>query len=432
MMPKQYIIPGMMIRDMLVPVPLDWSRPEGPVLQVFAREIVDPVKRRENLPVLAFLQGGPGGKSPRPVAGGPPWLQAALKTHRVVLIDQRGTGRSSPIDGHVISRFENGEAAADYLMHFRADSIVADCEHIRKQLLGDVKWETLGQSFGGFITLTYLSRAPEGLAACYVTGGLAGLAAEAEEVYRRTYPRVLSKNRRYYQRYPEDERLAARIADFIEDNPVYLPDGDRLSVRRLQTLGLGLGMGPGHEVLHFLLDEAFADPDETRLSESFLFSVMAETGFAGNPLFAVLQESIYAQGPRPTASAAERIRGEFPRFDPARRPLLFTGEMIYPWMFEEIRSLRPFSAAVEVLAARTDNPPLYDATRLFANDVPVAAAVYHDDMYVDAGLSLETANRLGNCRTWVTNEYEHDGVRQSPAVFERLREMVMAEGGPHG
>ena len=77
MMPKQYIIPGMMIRDMLVPVPLDWSRPEGPVLQVFAREIVDPAKRRENLPVLAFLQGGPGGKSPRPVAGGPPWLKAA-------------------------------------------------------------------------------------------------------------------------------------------------------------------------------------------------------------------------------------------------------------------------------------------------------------------------------------------------------------------
>ena len=57
MMPKQYIIPGMMIRDMLVPVPLDWSRPEGPVLQVFAREIVDPVKRRENLPVLAAQKG---------------------------------------------------------------------------------------------------------------------------------------------------------------------------------------------------------------------------------------------------------------------------------------------------------------------------------------------------------------------------------------
>ena len=159
MMPKQYIIPGMMIRDMLVPVPLEWSNPAGSVLQIFVREIVDPARRRENLPVLAFLQGGPGGASPRPVGGGPPWLKEALKTHRVVLIDQRGTGRSSRIDTGVISRFQDGAAAADYLMHFRADSIVADCEHIRKQLLGDAKWETLGQSYGGFITLTYLSRA---------------------------------------------------------------------------------------------------------------------------------------------------------------------------------------------------------------------------------------------------------------------------------
>nr|WP_272212536.1 hypothetical protein [Marinicella sp. W31]MDC2878450.1 hypothetical protein [Marinicella sp. W31] len=109
---------------------------------------------------------------------------------------------------------------------------------------------------------------------------------------------------------------------------------------------------------------------------------------------------------------------------------MLTGEMIYPWMFEEIRSLRPFRDAAEALAARSDYPPLYDATRLFANDIPVAAAVYHDDMYVDAGLSLETAGRLGNCRAWVTNEYEHDGLRQSPDVFRRLRQLVLEQGGP--
>nr|WP_272212538.1 hypothetical protein [Marinicella sp. W31]MDC2878452.1 hypothetical protein [Marinicella sp. W31] len=90
MMPKQYIIPGMMIRDMLVPVPLDWSNPDGPIIQIFVREIIDPVKRRDDLPTLAFLQGGPGGKSPRPSGGGPAWLSEALKTHRVILIDQRG------------------------------------------------------------------------------------------------------------------------------------------------------------------------------------------------------------------------------------------------------------------------------------------------------------------------------------------------------
>nr|WP_272212537.1 alpha/beta fold hydrolase [Marinicella sp. W31]MDC2878451.1 alpha/beta fold hydrolase [Marinicella sp. W31] len=183
-----------------------------------------------------------------------------------------------------MSRFETGEAGADYLMHFRADSIVADCEHVRKNLIGERKWETLGQSFGGFITLTYLSQAPEGLSACYVTGGLSGLSASADDVYRRTYPRVLAKNRQYHRRYPHDAALFSRIADHVSANDIRLPDGDRLSVRRLQTLGLAFGMAPGFENVHWLMDEAFADPDETRLSDSFLSSVMVDTGFDGNPL----------------------------------------------------------------------------------------------------------------------------------------------------
>nr|WP_276314937.1 alpha/beta fold hydrolase [Rhizobium changzhiense] len=103
--------------------------------------------------MLAFLQGGPGGKSPRPSNGGPPWLAEALKTHRVILIDQRGTGRSSRIESATMERFADGRAAADYLTLFRADSIVADCEHLRKTVFGGGRWQTLGQSYGGFLTL---------------------------------------------------------------------------------------------------------------------------------------------------------------------------------------------------------------------------------------------------------------------------------------
>ncbi|MGO8659094.1 proline iminopeptidase, partial [Rhizobium ruizarguesonis] len=76
-----------------------------------------------------------------------------------------------------MEHFADGRAAADYLSLFRADSIVADCEHLRKVVFGGGRWQTLGQSYGGFLTLTYLSKAPEGLSACYVTGGLAGLGA---------------------------------------------------------------------------------------------------------------------------------------------------------------------------------------------------------------------------------------------------------------
>jgi hypothetical protein len=57
--------------------------------------------------------------------------------------------------------------------------------------------------------------------------------------------------------------------------------------------------------------------------------------------------------------------------------------------------------------------------------VPVAAAIYHDDIYVPAELSLQTAAAIGNLRPWVTSEWEHDGIRSSgTAVFERLRELA--------
>ena len=41
-------------------------------------------------------QGGPGGGSPRPTSR-TGWLGAAVERYRVLLLDQRGTGRSTPL-----------------------------------------------------------------------------------------------------------------------------------------------------------------------------------------------------------------------------------------------------------------------------------------------------------------------------------------------
>ncbi|WJV50719.1 alpha/beta fold hydrolase [Streptomyces flavofungini] len=409
--------------DHFFTVPLDHSAPGGATLQVFAREVVDPGRAGERLPWLLYLQGGPGGKSPRPSAGSPGWLDEALKTHRVLLLDQRGTGRSTPVTARAAARCADPARLAAYLGHFRADAIVADAELIRRRLCGDEPWETLGQSYGGFLTLTYLSRAPEGLKACYVTGGLPGLTATADDVYARTYPRVRDRVRDFYARYPQDATRLRRIADLLAATDVRLPDGDRLTVRRLRTLGLVLGMGDGFERIHWLLDEAL--DAEGELTDTFLHQVMAVTGFTDNPLFAVLQETLYGQGAGPTGWAAARALTGFAEFAEKADPLLLTGEMIYPWMFRDIAGLRPFADAADLLAARTDWPPLYDLDRLAANQVPLAAIVYHDDMYVDAGLSLATACQVGAARVWVTNEWEHDGVTASGGrVLERLKAMA--------
>lgn len=424
-----YTIPGVHVTDRTLTVPLDWSRPDdGRSISLFVRELVDPTKRADDLPLLVFLQGGPGGKGPRPT-GPDGWVGEAIKRFRVVLLDQRGTGRSTAVRAGALTALGSADAQAEHLTHFRADSIVADAEHVRKTVYGGRRWSTLGQSYGGFLTLTYLSRAPEGVAASYVTGGLAGLTASAEEVYRRTQPRVVAKNALYRERYPEDVERVARIADRVAAGDVRLPGGDLLTVERFQTLGTAFGMGPGFERVHWIVDEAFDAASDDELTDTFLAEVEAATGFATNPMYAVLHESIYAQaGTGATAWAAQRVRDDDPAFGAGARPLLFTGEMIYPWMFEQIAGLRPFRAAAESLAARTDWDDLYDLDVLATNDVPLEAAVYHDDMFVDAGLSLATAAHVGNARAWVTNEFEHDGLRLGD-VFPKLLSRMDARGG---
>ncbi|SEM46554.1 alpha/beta fold hydrolase [Streptacidiphilus jiangxiensis] len=422
-----YRLPGLVVTDHTLAVPLDHADPGRGTIEVFAREVVDPARVDQDLPWLLYLQGGPGGKAPRPTAGNPSWLRRALRTHRVLLMDQRGTGRSTPVTGRTAARFPSAEAFADHLACFRADAIVADAEALRHAVAGGRPWETLGQSYGGFLTLTYLSQAPEGLTGCYVTGGLPGLDATAEDVYRATAPRVAAKNAAFAARYPGDQDVLRRLAQRLAKEPARLPDGDLLTVRRLRFLGLELGMGAGFERLHWLLDEALdADGAPT---DVFLSEVAQLTGFVANPLFGVLHESIYGQpGSGPTAWAAQRVLDSLPQFAEDADPLLLTGEMILPWMFEDVTALRPFAEAAQLLADRADWPALYDRDRLAANRVPVAAAVYFDDMYVDAQLSLRTAAEVGSVRTWVTNEWEHDGVRvDGERVLGRLMDMVAGQ-----
>src|SRR5699024_2983588 len=98
-------------------------------------------------------------------------MAEALKHYRVLMLDQRGTGLSTPINRYTLPERGAPEAQARYLRHFRAPDIVADAEAIRKGLDSE-PGVTLGQSFGGFCTLTYLSFAPEGLAGSMITGGI--------------------------------------------------------------------------------------------------------------------------------------------------------------------------------------------------------------------------------------------------------------------
>jgi hypothetical protein len=259
----------------------------------------------------------------------------------------------------------------------------------------------------------------------FITGGLPPLDATAEDVYRATYRRVRSKNAAYYTRYPGDGSLGRRIADHLTHHDVRLPDGSPLTVPRFQQLGMAFGSATGFEKVHYLLEQAFIEgPAGPELSDAFLAGVHAEVSFASAPLYALLHEAIYAQGAA-TLWAAERVRAEHPEFSPDALRLLFTGEMIYPWMFDVDPALIPLRDAAHLLAERGHWPTLYDSAALRGCEVPCAAAVYGDDMYVEREFSESTALCLPKLRVWLTNEYEHDGLRTSDErVLDRLIGMV--------
>ncbi|WP_090584585.1 alpha/beta fold hydrolase [Arthrobacter subterraneus] len=407
-------------------VPLDHRDPAGAHLSIFAREYSSTDHDEQDaarLPWLLFLQGGPGVRGSR-VTQLSGWMKAAARSFRILMLDQRGTGLSGPADLVTLPGRGGPADQAAYLRHFRADSIVADAELVRSAL-GSEPWTVFGQSFGGFCTLSYLSFAPEGVKRALITGGLPPLEGPPERVYRATYPRVAERNAEYFARYPEDRARVTGIMRHLDRVEEYLPSGERLTAQRFQMAGSFLGGNTRIDALHYLLEDAFSETSGSpRLSPAFLDQLQGVVSRRSNPLYALLHESIYCQGGA-SDWAAWRVLEEFPEFAPGADEPLLTGEMVYPWYFDEDPALVPLKETAHLLAAADDWGPLYDRNRLAASTVPAAAAVYSDDIYVDRDLSLETAALVRGLQVWETSEFHHDGIHDDgEAIFTRLLAMT--------
>jgi pimeloyl-ACP methyl ester carboxylesterase len=402
-----YRVQGAILIEREHTVPLVHGQGTGPTITVFTREVVG--EGGESKPYLAFFQGGPGHEATRPTSPPSGWLKRALQDYRVVLLDQRGTGRSTPVGINIPG--ENPHGQADYLTHFRADSIVRDAELIRQEL-GVERWSILGQSFGGFCSMAYLSIAPSGLKESFITGGLSPIGRPVDEIYSATYKRTLQKNREYFDRYPDDRSRVRDILDRLSVEEVRLPTGDRLTARRFRQLGGWLGDSAGWEHLHHVVELPFG-------SSMFLHDVaVGAMRFERNPLYATLHESSYADGVVTRWSASRLLPDEI------EREGFFTGEHVFPWMFEDYGWLRPHRDAAEILAEHIW-PRLYDADQLRHNDVPVAAAIYANDLYVERAFSEETAAAIRGLKPWITNEFEHNGLRaDGDRVLGKLIDLV--------
>ncbi|EIM80537.1 alpha/beta-hydrolase [Stereum hirsutum FP-91666 SS1] len=408
-------------------LPLNYADPEGEKIQVFARNLIPVNKAKtkaeeDKLPYMVYLQGGPG--SEVELMGSSSYSgELHDRGYQTLWLDQRGTGLSTTVSAELLQSKSDKEKAT-YLKHFRADNIVRDCEAIRKILLGhkenveDQKWSIIGQSFGGFCALNYLSFFPQGLKEVFLTGGLAPLVDHPDPVYEATVKRVIKRNQVYYEKYPQDIKRVRDILSYLENNEVLLPNGGHLTPRRWQQLGLDFGMRGGIDRIHQLVFRASNDLSIFgRLSYKTLQNVQQKQSLDGNPIFAILHEPIYCQGHAPRWAAA-RVVAQDARFSWSHvktlaetEPIFYYGEMIFPDMFDDYSNLRPLKGAAMLLAEDDSWGPLYDLEQLAKNEVKVNAATYMEDMYVDFNLAQDTASKVKNTEQFITNQIFHDGLR---------------------
>ncbi|CAK3968744.1 proline iminopeptidase [Lecanosticta acicola] len=443
-------------------VPKDYSEPSKGTIRLFARSvqknespiIVPPAnpkktskdeqqQQQQQLPWMLFLNGGPGlpCRSPQHY----PFTHRVLEAgYRLLFLDQRGTGLSTPVTASTLQMRGYEDVQARYLKLYRADSIVRDCEAIRKALTADYegegheerrKWSTMGQSFGGFCTVTYLSFYPEGLRECFLFGGLQPLVKSPDEVYKRLYVKVKERNEAYYAKYPEDVDRVKTITRYLSrfgDGKIKLPSEGNLTRRRFQQIGIALGFHGGLDSVHDVVLKGSYDIEAFgHLTRGTLSAIDHMSAFDDHLLYAIMHEPIYCEGTAPNWSA-HRMQQNFAEFNLDREdggPIYFTGEMIYPWMFEDYAELRKVQDVANRVASDPDWPALFDEDQLARNEVPVYAASYIEDMYVDTEFAMETAKKIRGCKVFSTNVLFHDAIRSK--MDEVLRQAFALRDDVH-
>ena len=229
---------------------------------------------REDLPCLLFLQGGPGGKGAAPGRRGRLDRRRRSRRTGCCCSTSAAPGGARRIDaaGHGGVRRRRGGRRVPRLTSAPTGSSPTPST-CATTVFGGGAGRRSGQSYGGFVTLTYLSQAPEGLSACYVTGGLPGLHPAAAEVYRRTYPRVAAQERRVLPPLPARRGdRSRRIADQLADARRAAARRRRAHGRRLQSLGIDFGMKPGTSACTGCSRRRST---ASALSDAFLYQVLA-------------------------------------------------------------------------------------------------------------------------------------------------------------
>ncbi|KAH9904697.1 hypothetical protein F4778DRAFT_730423 [Xylariomycetidae sp. FL2044] len=320
--------------------------------------------------LLVYLCGGPGDRNP-PLRNRQLNHFLLARGYWILYPDYRGTG-----DSTAVTPDTSPKLLRRLLPRLRQTDIVRDLEAVHRRLFslsspssffsssnhkirlhnsqvrdGDNaregkeaaaarnrKWTLLGQSFGGWISLTYLSFYPGSLAQILLAGGLAPITcAGPEPVYQRLFARAAERNENYYARYPKDVAGIRAIVRFLAareaaGRPVELPAGGLLTARRFLCIGRFLGREASFSGVHDLVSAMVLDLEShsslvcgcgspCQYGGDLTTSTLREYEDLDNwrldarPLFAIVHEAMYCGVAGAVSNwAAQAVARTLPRF----------------------------------------------------------------------------------------------------------------------
>ncbi|NVJ98312.1 MAG: alpha/beta fold hydrolase [Alphaproteobacteria bacterium] len=176
-------IPGIRerVRCMTLEVPLDYDNPDGRKIDVFTA-IVPARGSNAEKDALWLLAGGPGQAAAEWGGLAKTALRAIHQKRDIVLMDQRGTGKSNPLECKMGSEqvFEEltdwtrfiADCRAEYdidVRHFTMENVIRDMEEVRKAL-GQEKLNLWGGSWGTRTAGLYEKRHPDRVRSIVIDG----------------------------------------------------------------------------------------------------------------------------------------------------------------------------------------------------------------------------------------------------------------------
>ena len=391
-------------------VPLDWNDPQNTnIISIVLREVVD--NDSTDKPPLLYFQGGPGFGVRLPTDE--KWINELKKRYRIFLLDQRGTGLSTPIDISGIAEMDkqNRQETIKFLSNFRADSIARDAEHIRLKLFSEDKFTTFGQSFGGWCTFSYLSLFPNSASTCFLTGGFPPVGHGPLDVYRNLLPQVDETNKQFFDKYPDTKKQLKELMNTLDSKSLF----------SLARCGFSTGYSPAHGEFRGLIESLYYETETLgRITSHSIKKMEDPLSFSSNPIYALLHEPIYCEGIAPAWS------GETVMINENKRPSLddcykfFLAENIFRKTFDQSPELQPIRGLMDALMEFDGWGQLYNVNNLKDCESTVIGVVYESDAAVVASYSLESANLLGNGHV-IESSLDHSAYRSdSEEIFGKI------------